>query len=356
MKTYLIFLLLLIGTVTVAFAADDELAKDIKNWKEFVRTNTATDETSKYVRESAEPLLIRAEQALADGKRLYALHVIGAIRGNLYSVKYINELPSKTRREFAAFEEEWKKIGAQLSPVLAGKEKPDFNGLSDATRAIAEAAFSEVKVYYESSLDYGRDTDPDSGLFYLGLAQGQLDLARFCSGLKDAQQSKPHSGDQIADEVDEFEKFLLSLYKPPASVEQHPIFIRSSAMIKQAHELLASNMNDGALYRYLDARRRLSPIIGAGSTITAADATKRAKDFEKRLAKSSEDNSIAQLFVEMALVEASDTTPNSKGGETANVIFNDVLPHYFKAIEPQKAKRVVPKPEITVTLVRWPYT
>jgi hypothetical protein len=355
MKTYLIFLLVLIGTVSIASPAD-ELAKDIQSWKEFVRTNTATDETSKYIRETAEPLLVKAEEALVNGKRFYALHVLGAIRGNLYSVKYVTALPLKTRREFPAFEEEWKKIGTQLDPVLSGKEKPDFNGLSDATRAIAEAAFSEVKVYYESSLDYGRDTDPDSGLFYLGLAQGQLDLARFYSRLKDARHSQSLADDQIADEVDEFEKYLLSLYKPPASVEQHPIFIRSSAMIKQAHELLAANMKDGALYRYLDARRRLSPITGAGSTISAADANRRAKDFETRLAKSSEDNSIAKLFVEMALVEASDTTPNSKGGETANVIFDDVLPHYFKALEPQKTKRLVPKPEVTVTLVRWPYT
>ena len=38
----------------------------------------------------------------------------------------------------------------------------------------------------------------------------------------------------------------------------------------------------------------------------------------------------------MALTEAADTTPNTKGGETANVIFTDVLPHYFTALEPGK--------------------
>ena len=139
-------------------------------------------------------------------------------------------------------------------------------------------------------------------------------------------------------------------------MEHHPIFIRSSAMIKQAHELVAANMKDGAFYRYLDARRRLSPITGAGKTISAEEAAKQASEIETRLNKTAEDNSIAQLFLEMALTEAADTTPNTKGGETANVIFTDVLPHYFTALEPAKKKPAPPKPVITVTLVRWPYT
>ena len=64
---------------------------------------------------------------------------------------------------------------------------------------------------------------------------------------------------------------------------------------------------------------------------------------------------VADLFIEMGLTEAGDTSPNS-GGETANVIFTDVLPHYFKALEPAVKKPSQPKPEVTVTLVRWPYT
>jgi hypothetical protein len=355
MKKLAFLLVALIASSAAAATVDEAISKDIKVWKEFISANTSTDETSKYVRETSEPLLIRAEQALANGSRFYALHVLGAIRGNLYAAKYLASLPTKTRTELSAFEEEWKKIGLTLAPVLSGKEKPNFDGLSEATRAIGEAAFSEVKVYYESSLEYGRDTDPDSGLFYLGLTQGQLDLARFCASLKDGKNTNVHPANQLTDEIDEFEKFLLSQYKPPASIDHHPIFIRSSAMIKQAHELIAANMQDGAFYRYLDARRRFSPITGAGKTISAEEASERADEIKARLT-STEDNSLAQLFLEMALFEASDTTPNSKGGETAIVIFNDVLPHYFTALEPENKKTVPPKPEITVTLVRWPYT
>ena len=243
-RKFAFLFLVLIATTSNAATTDDALSKDIKSWKEFIRTNTATDETSKYIRESSEPLLVKAEQALAEGKRFYALHVLAVIRGNLSAIKYMATLPTKTRKELPAFEEEWKKIGLTLAPVLSGKEKPNFDGLSDATRAIAEASYSEIKVYYDSSLDYGRDTDPDSGLFYLGVAQGQLDFARFCAELKDAKHSKSRTPDQLSDEIDQFENLLLSLYKPPASMEHHPIFIRSSAMIKQAHELIAANMKE----------------------------------------------------------------------------------------------------------------
>jgi len=38
-------------------------------------------------------------------------------------------------------------------------------------RALAEAAQPQVKVYYEASLDYGRSTTPESGLYYIGTAQ-----------------------------------------------------------------------------------------------------------------------------------------------------------------------------------------
>ncbi|HSE43557.1 MAG TPA: hypothetical protein VLH08_22545, partial [Acidobacteriota bacterium] len=232
-----ILLLICLFASTTRAATDDPLMKDVQAWKEFLQTNTATDETSKYLRDTAEPLLVKAEDAISKGRRYYALHILGAIRGNLYALKYVSALPEKTRKDLSAFEQEYKRIGIVLAPVLTGKEKPQLVGLSGAARAIAEAAFSEVKVYYDASLDYGNATDADSGLFYLGLAQGQLDLVHFCEKLKEEQHPQLNANNQLTDEIDEFETYLLSLYKPPASIEQHPIFIRTSAMIKQAHEL-----------------------------------------------------------------------------------------------------------------------
>jgi hypothetical protein len=350
----ILFLLCLFAGTSWA-ASDDPLLTDVQAWKSFLKANTATDETSKYIKDTAEPLLVKAEDAIAKDRRYFALHILGAIRGNLFALKYVSGLPEKTRKDISALEQEYKKVGIELAPVLNGQEKLQLDGLSDAARAIAEAAFSEVKVYYDASLEYAQATDADAGAFYLGLAQGQRDLAHFCEKLKDKQHPALTTNNQITDEIDEFETYLLSLYKPPATIDQHPVFIRTSAMIKQAHELIAANMNEAAFYRYLDARRRLAPVSAPGKSMTLQESEKHAAEFQARLAKRQEDHSLADLFIEMGLTEAGDTSPNS-GGETANVIFSDVLPHYFKALEPAVKKPSQPKPEVTVTLVRWPYT
>jgi hypothetical protein len=269
--------------------------------------------------------------------------------------KYLSPIPAEKRSQLEAFEQEWKKQGVALNRVLEGHERPSFDGTPAAYRAAAEAAFSEVKVYFDASLEYGRNTVPDAGLFYIGSALSQLEFARLLSGQKQPQILKRVAPASLADELEIFENALLAAYKPPASIDFHPVFIRTSAIVKQAHELLDSGMTYGALYRYLDARVRLSKALPSAGSIDSAEAIKRAAEVEKRL-KDGLDHSIAQIFLEMALFEAANATEESKGGETARVIFEDVLPHYFTALEPSKLKEASPPPVATVTLVRWPYT
>ena len=40
----------------------------------------------------------------------------------------------------------------------------------------------------------------------------------------------------------------------------------------------------------------------------------------------------------------------------ASAVLTSVLPRYFGVLEPAKAARTSPSAEVTVTLVRWPYT
>ena len=92
------------------------------------------------------------------------------------------------------------------------------------------------------------------------------------------------------------------------------------------------------------------------SGITSAEANAQAAVVIQKLNEDPKDNSIARLFVEMAVTEAADTGPDSKGGEIARAVFEDLLPHYFLALQPAPQKKPSPPAEVTVTLVRWPYT
>lgn len=354
-----ILLLLICLSATLANAADaepDPIGAEITKWKNYVQTNTATDENWVTIKGIAEPVITKADKAFAAGQKYYALHLLAAVRPMLAAEKYTSSFPSEMREQLAAFESEWKKTGDKIAPILEGKERFKFDGLPAFYRAVGEAAFSEVKVYYDASIEYGRNTVPDAGLYYVGSTLSQLEFARIISQMRPASAGKSVTPANLEIEIKEFEDRLLAAYKPPASIDSHPVFIRTSAMIKQAHELRSDQSNYGALYRYLAARYRLAEAVPPGKTLTEQEAAARAGAMMKELEKDGKDHSIAQMFVEMALFESADTSPESKGGQNAYIIFEDVLPHYFAALKEPEQKQIKAPAEVKVTLVRWPYT
>src|SRR5256885_2065184 len=60
-----------------------------------------------------------------------------------------------------------------------------------AVRAIGEAALPQIRNYYEASLEYGRNTMPDSGFFYIGLARAQRELIALCRSLSQPSALAP---------------------------------------------------------------------------------------------------------------------------------------------------------------------
>ena len=349
-------LLLLSLSCSSVFAGSDPLADEIARWKEFIASNKATDEDWKSIQPTVQPIIAKAADALSQGRRYYALHLLAAVRYMLAAEQYVQGRPAESREQLEVLEVEWKKAGTELQPVLDAARLAPTPGVPAAARAVAEASYSEVRPYYEASLEYARATVADSGYFYLGAARAQLELARFCSQLSATPVPSPIKIQNLAAEMDSFEDELLALYKPPASEDSHPMFIRINALLKGARELDSAGMSYGALYRYLDARLRLARLAGNLHPITPDESGKRALEIQKRLDADPADHSIARLFVEMALTEAADTTPDSKGSEIAAAVFDVVLPHYFAALQTPKPIPPKPKPSVTVTLVRWPYT
>jgi hypothetical protein len=334
-------------------AAKDPLAAEIARWSTFLATNTSKDEMWTQVKEAVVPVMARAEQALRKGRRFLALQRLASVQANLAASAYLQE---RTPAEHSdnGFEAEWKRMGRVLRADMRDPPPGALEGVQPAAlRAMGEAALPQVRIFYDASLEYGRNTMPDSGLFYLGSARAQRDFAAFCRTMSAPSPRPAPPLRPLAVEIDRLEDEMLAAYRPPASIDNHRDFILSHAALKEARELDAAGLRYGALLRYLQAAQRFAPLRKAGD-LRGAALSKRLDEIDARLSAGRYDDSVGRIFLEAARDEA-------EGGEgrnpaTAATIASDVLPRYFAALEP--GRPAVPKPaaRVTVTLVRWPYT
>jgi hypothetical protein len=332
--------------VTTAFSAPaDPLADEISRWQTFLKTNSAESENWKEIKEGTLPLLERAERALNAGQRNLALHILGAIRSNLIAQQYVQEHNVNADTKIQQLEEEWKKLDSLRLP----QPPKGLDRVPASVRALAESSFSEVKVYYDASLEYGKNTMPEYGFFYLGLAQAQLDFTRLLERMQSSPASPPLRLPALSAQIDALEDVLLAAYKPPTSIEQHPNFIRTNALIKQARELVDEGLEYGALYKMLYAGQVLSRIVAPGKSITLEETAERSKQIDQKWKADGKDHTIGRIFLEMA-------NEQPFNGENARAVFETILPAYHASLEPSKSIAKKEIPAVTVTLVRWPYT
>jgi hypothetical protein len=333
--------------------APDRLAAEIDRWATFLRTNASTDEDWTQIKQVSEPVMARAQAALREGRRLLALQRLAALEGNLAASAWVQARPASARDE-AAFEAEWKRMGEKLGERLAAPRSDALAAVSPAlVRALGEAALPQARVYYDASLEYGRNTVPASGLYYLGAAQAAtevVELSRFLSTPPVTQAPPVRALDQ---EIDALEGDVLAAFRPPASIDSHGDFITTSAALKESRELDALGLRYGALLRYLQASLRFAPLRPAAPPDPERTAL-RLRELDARFATGGVDHTLGRLFLEIAQEAQAGSSP--KDAATAAAIAGDVLPRYLAALAPAAPPPPRIEPRVTVTLVRWPYT
>jgi len=338
---------------------DDPLAAEIARLKAYLQSSTAKGEIWDDVRRGSEPMLLRAEAALQGGQPLLALNRLAAAREGLSAARYLYSLPGPQRQDPKRFEAEWRRVGELLKAELAPPAANALDAVAPAAaRAIAEAALPQVRVYYEASLAYGQNTVPDAGLYYIGAALAQRELAALVRGLGTRASGPPPPLRSLEPELEALEAEILAAYRPPASIDRHGDFIRASAALKEARELDALGLRYGALLRYLQSAQRFAPARSAppagADTVPPGALEGRLREYGARLATGGVDHTIGRLFLETAQALA---TPGQEADPAAaQAIADSVLPRYFASLERATPRPPRPAARVTVTLVRWPYT
>lgn len=352
----LVFLLpaLACGASAPPDPAQDPLAAEIARSKALLQSKP-DNQIWAEVRQPSQTALTRAEEDLREGRRLLALQRLTNVQANLATATYLSEHMAQ-KPDMAGFEAEWARMGGALRADLGTPSPSAFDGQPAAARALGEAAVPQIRGYYDASLEYGRATMPEAGIYYLASAEAQRAVAEYIRKLSGPKpKGTPPRLRSIRPEIDALEDEMLSVYKPPVSIDRHGEFIVASSTLKEAYELDASGLRYGALLRYLQAAQQFAPLRPAPPAVDAATLDKRLSELETRLSTGEVDHSLGQLFLETAEAEAAMATPGS-ASKTAATIANDVLPRYFAALEPARTEAPKPAAQVAVTLVRWPYT
>jgi hypothetical protein len=359
---------LVVGTLLLAPAGSradktaDPLAAEAARLQSFLESNRSSAEIWQDVKKSTEPALARIRAAIGAERRWLALNRLASVSVNLGASAYLEERTTEQRTDGAAFEKEWARMGEVLKNDLAAAPPNLLDGVVPAAaRAVGETVLAQVRPFYESSLEYGRSTMPDAGLFYLGSAQAARDFVRTSRTLGVPTKAASPPVRSLAPELDALEGELLGTYRPPVSIERHPEFIGTSSALNDARRLDAAGLRYGALLRYLQAAQRTRLLRSTPAVDTVA-LRESLREMEGRLTSPGGDHSVARIFLESAAEDLEAAKSGAPGattpppGATAAAVLQDVMPRYFAALEPARPVPTRLPAEVTVTLVRWPFT
>jgi hypothetical protein len=270
-----------------------------------------------------------------------------------------------TKDEAAAFESERARVGNLGEAAVRALADPALARAPAARRAQAEAALNVVSRFESSGSAFARASQPRSGIYYLHMARGHLEFgtrsAMAEAGSAAAASMPVRDLPSLEDRLRALEQAVAEAYaKPGAGLAQHPRFIALSATLKEARELDAAGLRHGALYKYLDGRRRLHAVSGA-AVAPRDEMARRLEAMRTRLSDAPGDHGIGWLFWEMA---AFNLEGKGDGGDErhqrAAAVLDAALPEYFEILDrrsaPAASSPAGRKEEVRLTLVRWPYT
>ena len=171
-----------------------------------MKGNTSTDETWLQVKQVSRAAARRRRAGAPERAAPARAAAAAQRRASISPPPAISTAsPRRRRTDGAAFEAEWSRMGGSLRDSLGTIPAGVLDGVEPAAvRAMGEAALPQIKGYYDASLEYGRNTMAQTGLFYIGSAQAQREFVALCralsapSGRPAPPAALPGAGDRAA--------------------------------------------------------------------------------------------------------------------------------------------------------------
>ncbi|HKS75851.1 MAG TPA: hypothetical protein VJQ82_21745 [Terriglobales bacterium] len=348
----------LVGTLACSQDSSSQIRARTAALEQSLKDHPIPDKDYAGIASTAADMLKAADDALDRGQLYLALEKLGQGEDLLKGAQRGADKSDIEKDGMPAFDAKWNHASLLLTALDKESQNRAWNAPL-AIRALAEAAQGKATPLLEGGRGFATANGPADGLLYVGEAEGLADFSTFCASLR--QPAKPHSPlRSLLPELQALQRETNAAFEPPKSIDLHSRFIALNGTLKLAHELDASRAYAGAMYAYLDAVRHYGMLDAP--PLSAADQEKVKKDLAaavKNLAKSADDVSIAQLFLERAQSYASHSdgsAPTADEWRGARVILDQVLPAYFAAQKPASALAQAPGKTVEITLVRWPYT
>jgi len=303
-----------------------------------------------------------ARQALSAGYLYASLY---DLEGPMAELAAMQQLGAKRgEQDLDAFEKDWQAAGPGLRRRATGLTAAKLGALPAAVRALVEGAAAQSDVYYRAARLYGEHAGAPSGRYYLGIAQGHLDFALFAAGLAfpPGERSAARSPEAAIAALD---RRLVKSFDRPGATQRQGLFNDANSVLGFAGELTRQGKLDAGTQTYLDAALRIG--LAETPAVAPSDAgrlARRSRELGERLAGRA-DRSVGLLYWQLAqpgLAALAKGQTAAYGAKQAAVILDDVLPRYFAVSagpagpESGGAVAAAARQDVTVTLVRWPFT
>jgi hypothetical protein len=287
--------------------------------------------------------LERAKAALDAGRPLLALYLFEMPWESAKAWSFVKASGSVTTPE--AFVRKWAAAGEpRTSAATQDGRRPAL------VEAMATAAEARGVTTYHASRSYGEDSGPLGGLYYLGESHAVMQFAAMVRAMEWPAAGSPPAFRSLSAELAALDTDMTTAYETMDRTS-HSTYIVASAALKQARTLNDRGQYAGALFQYLLSRYVFAALRGPA----AAEATPQRIEEARQSLPPGADHSIAGLFLQLAGEGVASDVPAQRRGAAATI--EDVIPAYLRAIAAPPAMTAAARSaDVTITLVRWPFT
>jgi hypothetical protein len=319
----LILLVLTAATWLNCFAQKQLIADEIAKLRQVRNELNPQDDNSGFDLQIKD-----LEKDLAADRLFSSLYKLQNLWLGVVSSSYNDKQSLVVQDKLPLLEVEWKKVGADLALKDKKFSPAVINKLPALVRAIIEASRHRSRPLYQSSILYGKNTNPNQGLYYMGNAEANIDLALFNQNLRFQTKKTNVKFVSLGKELNQLEREIIEAYRTSSPAEQTR-YNALNAALKLAQELNERAWFEGAMLKYLDVVQSFGLLKDPSANSSEIPALK-AKLNEKltELNKNNFDRSIGIGYLEIAEGLLEGEAISESDLKRVKVILDEVLPKY----------------------------